>query len=115
LRLWGPDAEFGDPQIPTGRELRDYLLDDATFRRFAGEQAPPLFQRGRDGIEVRSFDDQLTDRATSSVHADDLVATLAETETSLDTPMALRDGQAHVGDLLSTALRRLHREQLEYD
>ena len=39
LRLWGPKADFGDPQIPSGRELQDYLLDDAIFRRFAGEEA----------------------------------------------------------------------------
>jgi hypothetical protein len=115
LRLWGPDADFGNAQIPSGRELRNYFLDDATFRRFAGASAPPLFHRGRDGVEVRSFDDRLTDRATSSVHTDDLVATLAETGTPLDTPLALRDGEARVADLLTTALRRFHREQLEYE
>jgi len=115
LRLWGPDADFGDPQIPKGCDLRNYFLDDATFQRFAGDNAPPLFHEGRDGIEVRGFDDQLTDRPTSSVHTDDLVATLAETGTPLDTRLALRGGQAHVADLLTTALRRFHREQLEYE
>lgn len=115
LRLWGPEGDFHNPQIPTGRELRDYFLDDATFRRFAGENAPPLFFPGADGIEVRSFDDRLTDQATSSYHTDDLVATLAETGTRLDAPLHLRDGEARVGDLLKTALRRFHPEQLEYE
>ena len=55
LRLWGPSADFGDPQIPTGREMRDYFLDDRTFRRLAGESAPPLFYRDRDGLAVRSY------------------------------------------------------------
>jgi hypothetical protein len=115
LRLWGAEADFGDPKIPAGRELRNYFLDDATFRQFAGENTPPLFYRGTNGIEVRSFDDRVTDQATSSVHADDLLATLAETGTPLDTPMHLRDGEARVSDLLTTSLRRFHREQLEYE
>jgi hypothetical protein len=115
LRLWGPNADFDDAKIPTGRELRQYFLDDATFRRFAGEQAPPLFYQGRDGIEVRSYDDRVTDRETSSFHTDDLVATLAESGLPLDTPLHLREGEARIEDLLRTALTRFHLDQLEYE
>ncbi len=115
LRLWGPNADFGDGKIPSGRELRDYFLDDAAFRRWAGERVPPLFYRGRDGIEVRSYDDRVADRQTSSFHTNDLVATLAETGTPLDAPLVMRDGEARVSDLLTTALRRAHPEQLEYE
>jgi hypothetical protein len=115
LRLWGPSADFGDAKIPSGRQLRDYFLDDATFRRWAGEHTPPLFYRGKDGIEVRSYDDRLADRQTSSFHTNDLVATLAETGTPLDTPLVLRDGKARVSDLLATALRNAHPDQLEYE
>lgn len=115
LRLWGAEADFGDSKIPTGQELRNYILDDSTFRRFAGENVPPLFYRGRDGVEVRSFDDSLNDRLTSSFHADDLLATLAESSTPLDTPLKLRDGAATVADLLATALGRFHLEQFEYE
>jgi hypothetical protein len=115
LRLWGAVADFGDSQIPTGRELRDYFLDDATFRRFAGEAAPPLFYRGVNGIEVRSFDDRITDRETSSYHANDLLATLAESGVPLDAPLRMRDGEAKVSDLLESSLRRFHLNQLEYE
>jgi hypothetical protein len=115
LRLWGVAADFGDPKIPTGQELREYFLDDAVFRRFAGDAAPPLFYQGRVGIEVRGYDDRPTDQTTSSFHTDDLVATLAETGTPLDTPLQLRDGQATVKDLLTTALARFHMDQLEYE
>src|SRR5687768_12343259 len=45
LRLWGVQADFHDPKVPTGAQLRDYFLDDKTFRQFAGEKAPPLFFR----------------------------------------------------------------------
>jgi hypothetical protein len=115
LRLWGPKADFSDPSILTGPQMRDYFLDDATFRRIAGEKAPPLFYQGRDGVEVRSYDDRVTDRQTSSFHTDDLLATLAETGTPLDTPLKLREGEARVGDLLETSLRRAHLDQLEYE
>lgn len=115
LRLWGTDADFGDSKIPTGRQLRDYFLDDAAFRHLAGDKAPPLFYRGLNGIEVRSFDDRITDRATSSHHADDLLATLAESSIPLDTTMHLRDSQAKVSELLETSLSRFHLDQLEYE
>jgi hypothetical protein len=115
LRLWGVTADFCDPAIPTGRELRAYFLDDATFGRFAGKNTPPLFFFGRDGVDVRGYDDQVADRLTSSFHTDDLLATLAETGTPLDTPLILRGGEATVGDLLATSLRRFHLERLEYE
>jgi len=115
LRLWGLAADFHDPRIPTGRQMRDYLLDDRVFRQYAGEAAPPIFYRDQDGLAVRSFDDALTDRDTSSYHADDLLATLAEVGTPLDTPMRLRDGEATVGQLLNDSLRRFHLDRLEYE
>src|SRR5687768_187395 len=90
LRLWGPDAEFGSPKIPNGSELLNYFLDDAEFRRHAGAGALPLFFQGRDGIEVRSYDDGLTDQLTSSHHTDDLLATLAESGVALDRELRLR-------------------------
>ena len=115
LRLWGLAADFHDPHIPTGRQMRDYVLDDRVFRQYAGEVAPPLLDRDRDGLAVRSFDDALTNRDTSSYHADDLLATLAEVGTPLDTPLHLRDGEATVGQLLNDSLRRFHLDRLEYE
>jgi hypothetical protein len=115
LRLWGPAADFHDPQLPTGQQMRDYLLDDRTFQRYAGLSVPPIFYRDRDGLAVRSFDDGLANRDTSSYHADDLLATLAETGTPLETPMHLRDGEATVGQLLNDSLRRFHLDRLEYE
>jgi hypothetical protein len=115
LRLWGVAADFHDPKVPTGRQMREYLLDDRAFRQFAGDETPPLFYRDKDGLAVRSFDDALTNRDTSSYHADDLLATLAEVGTSLDTPMHLRDGEATVGQLLNDSLSRFHLDRLEYE
>jgi hypothetical protein len=115
LRLWGPEADFHDPAIPTGQQMRDYLLDDREYRQFAGENAPPVLYRDAHGIAVRSFDDALTNRDTSSYHADDLLATLAETGTPLSAPMHLRDGEATVGQFLKDSLQRFHLERFEYE
>ncbi len=115
LRLWGPEADFRDPAIPTGRQMRDYILDDRVYRQFAGENAPPIFYRDAHGIAVRSFDDAVANRETSSYHADDLLATLAETGTPLSTPMHLRDGEATVGEFLNDSLQRFHLDRFEYE
>jgi hypothetical protein len=120
LRLWGPKADFHDEKIPSGDELRQYFLDDTVFRKFAGEKAAPLFYYGRDGLDVRSFDEQPAHRASSSYHVDDLLATFAETGTSLETPIILRDHNGHadqatVGELLNDSLRRFHLERFEYE
>jgi hypothetical protein len=115
LRLWGLDADFRDRAIPSGRQMQAYILDDKVFRQFAGDKAPPIFYRDRNGLAVRSFDDALSDRDTSSYHTDDLLATLAEVGTPLDAPLHLREGEATVGDLLADSLRRFHLDRWEYE
>ncbi len=120
LRLWGLAADFHDPSFPTGLQMREYILDDRVFRQFAGGQTPPILYRDRHGLAVRSFDEATIDRDTSSYHADDLLATLAEVGTPLNTPLFLRNAEGHegpttVGDLLNDSLRRFHLDRLEYE
>ena len=43
LRLWGPDAEFEELGVLSGETLRQFFLDDATFRKITGPETPPLF------------------------------------------------------------------------
>ncbi|MEZ6069716.1 MAG: hypothetical protein R3C10_05445 [Pirellulales bacterium] len=54
LRLWGPGAKFADPAIPSGATMRDYLLDDAVFRRLA-DDAPPLIDTTQEYQRPRSY------------------------------------------------------------
>ena len=115
LRLWGPDADFGDPAVPSGRIMLSYLLDDRVFQQLAGSQSPPLWFRGEDGIDVRSYDDSASFQTTSSYHADDVLATLAESGVSLDAPLQLRSGEARVADLLKCSLRRFYVDRHEYE
>ncbi|MCG8584831.1 MAG: hypothetical protein MI757_08990 [Pirellulales bacterium] len=115
LRLWGDKANFGDDAFLDGDKMRDYFLDDAVFRQIAGEDEPPLFTI-RDGeVAVRAWHPDDPHRATSSVHVDDLLATLAEIGTPLDTPMITRDGETTVRALAESAMRRFHRQQTEYE
>jgi hypothetical protein len=115
LRLWGPAATFDDPEVPSGATLRAYFLDDAVFRRLAGNRTPPLITRDRHGLAVRSYDESAFHQETSSFHTDDVIATLAEIGTPLDAELKLRDGTARVGDLLASALAGYHRSRLEYE
>ena len=115
FRLWGKDADFGDDKIPSGREMLGYFLDNAVFQKWAGQETPPLFFVGEDGIQPRVFDDGGRFRATSSFHPDDLLATLAETGTPLDAPLHLRGSEAKVANLLSDSLRRFYLDRLEYE
>lgn len=115
LRLWGPAAVFDDAHTPSGRAMRDCLLDDRRFQQMAGSQSPPLLFRESDGVFARSYDDGASFQQTSSFHSDDLLATLAESGLSLDTPLHLRDGEGRVADLLTAAMRRFYPDRHEYE
>jgi hypothetical protein len=115
LRLWGPEADFGDPAIPSGARMRAYFLDDAEFRRMAGDEAPPLFTLRGGRVDVRPYEGGDPHRETSSHHDDDLLATLGEIGTPLDTPLATRDGATTVRALLASAMGRYHHRRHEYE
>lgn len=115
LRLWGADAEFTDDAVLSGRQMLDYLLDDRVFSELTGHQGPPIFFRGPDGIDVRSYDDSPHFRETSSYHDADLLATLAEVGTPLDAKLQLRGGEAQVADLLTGTMQRFYLDRQEYE
>ncbi len=115
LRLWGTQATFDDPARPSGRQLREFLTDDRVLRHWAGSETPPLIFRGRHGWEVRSYDRDDPAASTASVHPDDLLATLGETQTPLGYPLVLREGQITVGQMLDDTLGRYHTNQMEFE
>jgi hypothetical protein len=115
LRLWGPEATFDDPRLPSGAEMRDFFLQDEVFRKWAGNDKPPLFIRADDGVRTRDFDENFDQRFTSSYHNDDFLATFAESGLSLDTPMQLRDGPATVREFLTATMKRFHADRYEFE
>ncbi len=116
LRLWGEQADFRDAAIPSGQVMRDFLLDDQVYRSLAGSKSPPLYFRVEEGLDVRSYDDGASFQQTSSYHADDILATLAETGVPLDATIRLRDGsEATVADLFWGARQRFYLDRHEYE
>jgi len=117
LRLWGPQADFGDPRVPNGDQLRQFFLDDAIFRQLAGDSAPSLYRIDAETghVHVRDWTPDDPDRTSASYHLNDILATLAEIGTSLDTPLLTRDGDTTVGRLLASAMGQLHFRQHEFE
>lgn len=115
LRLWGVDAQFPDSKLSESNELRQYFLDDRVYRQWNGPHVPALFELSAQGLRARSYDDSRLNRGSSSFHTNDLLATLAEVGTPLDTTMQLRTGESHVRQLADTALRDFHLSQHEFE
>jgi hypothetical protein len=116
LRLWGQQARFDDPAIPSGAQMRDYFIDDRVFQQLAPAGAPPIFAVQADGeVRVRSWERDNKFVTTSSYHTADLLATMGEIGLPSDTPLITRNGTATVGDLLRSSMRRYHAHQFEYE
>lgn len=115
LRLWGPEITFPASGRPSGTELLAFLTDDATFRRLAGDDAPPLVAREQGVPVVRAYEVDGPAPRLASVHPDDLLATFAEVGLPPATPLLLREGSTTVEELLDAALARYHLEQMEYE
>jgi len=115
LRMWGPEAKFNDPNIPDGQTMLGYYLDDRVFQRLAGDDTPPLFEIDEHGVRVRPYFEADDHQRTGAVHVDDLLATMAESGVTLDTPLVTRDGETTVRALLDRAMLHFHRDQHEYE
>lgn len=116
LRLWGPQAKFENPALPSSELLREYFLDDHVFRRMAGPAMRPIFARTPDGLlRARFYDDGPIQRTTSSYHTDDLLATLAESGTPLSDPLIMRDETATVRELAASAMLDFHLARHEFE
>lgn len=114
LRLWGQQAVFSEAYW-SGPQLREYFLDDAAFRRAAGDTAAPLIQRKEGVLSVRAWQRDDVDHDFASAHANDVVATFAEVGLPASTRIVLRDGEGTVGELYTAAAESFHNQQLEYE
>jgi|GEM_PF-1740563 hypothetical protein len=116
LRLWGRNGDFDDAEkYISGEKMWSYFMDDNFFQQMAGSNVPPLFEMTPEGITVRGYDDDYNNFSTSSYHVDDLLATMAESGTSLDTPMIVRNGECQVRDVLNAAMKQFHLSRHEFE
>ncbi|MDA0834337.1 MAG: hypothetical protein O3A29_13740 [Planctomycetota bacterium] len=82
LRTWGVDAEFRDPEVMSGIEMRDFLIDHGKYLVSWGNDVAPLLQEQPEGISIR------WGRETgASVHHDHWLACLTEAGVSLHEPV----------------------------
>ena len=111
LRTWGLEASFDDPDVLSGSELRDFLLDHRRFIRSWGRDIRPLLEPGPLGIAVRWGRED-----GASMHHDHLLACLSEAGVGLDQPVVPPTGQpATLNSLLQQALWDMRLEQSEIE
>jgi hypothetical protein len=82
LRTWHVDAEFQDPAVMSGTDMRDLLLDHGRFLLSWGPDIPPLLEDRPTGVYVRWGHDR-----GASVHHDHTLACLSEAGVPLDQPV----------------------------
>lgn len=82
LRTWHVDAEFQDPAVMSGTDMRDLLLDNGRFLLSWGPEVPPLLEDRPTGVYVRWGHDR-----GASVHHDHTLACLSEAGVTLDQPV----------------------------
>ena len=79
LRTWHADAEFQEPEVMSGADMRDFLIDYGQFMLSWGADTPPLLQARNTGVYVRWGHDE-----GASYHHDHTLACLTEALVPLD-------------------------------
>jgi hypothetical protein len=82
LRTWHVDAEFQDPAVMSGTDMRDLLLDHGRFLLSWGPDMAPLLEDRPTGVYVRWGHEK-----GASVHHDHTLACLSEAGVTLDQPV----------------------------
>jgi hypothetical protein len=107
------DAEFDEPGVLSGAEMRDFLLDHGRQAEVFGRDSRPLLIDRPAGIGVRwqqPYDPRV------SAHHDHLLACLSEAGVPLDQPVIPPSGRRAIfGDILSEAVRDFRLDEVETD
>lgn len=108
LRAWGSTVEFNDPELISGPQLTDYLLDAGKYAASWGNKSSPILQPTDRGVSIRWGAD-----TSASVHHDHLLASLAEAGVSLDHPVFTSRRRASMQDILAESLRDFRLDERE--
>ena len=109
LRAWGQDAKFQDPEVLSGPEMRDLLLNHEVYAASWEDEGGPLLADRPMGIDVRWGSD-----ISISIHHDHCLACLSEAGVSLNQAVVSpfrRD--ATFAYLLQEAVRDLQQDERE--
>ncbi|MCA9034649.1 MAG: hypothetical protein KDA91_05940 [Planctomycetaceae bacterium] len=108
LRVWGNQIEFQNPDLISGPQMADYLLDTGKYIASWGDSGQPILEPMDDGVSIRWGADM-----TASVHHDHLLACLTEAGVTLDTPVYTPRRQLQFRDVLNQALRDFQLDERE--
>ena len=108
LRVWGSQIEFQNPELISGPQMVEYLLNSGQYLTSWGDDADPILEPNEDGIHIRWGVDSST-----SVHHDHMLACLAEAGVSLDRPVFTTSRRLTMQQVLSEALRDFRLDERE--
>ena len=111
LRIWGVDAQFSDPEVLSGPQLRDLLIDHGRYLASWGDRIQPLLVESRAGVEVRWGREE-----GASVHHDHWLACLTEAGVALHEPIYTPSQHTRtINDAVQQALRDFHIDEREVE
>ena len=108
LRTWGCRIEFDDPELMSGPQMTEFLLNTGQYVTSWGTGSSPLLEPIEDGVRVRWGTD-----GTASVHHDHMLASLAEAGIDLDRAVFTTRRQTIMEQILSEALRDFRLDERE--
>jgi hypothetical protein len=109
LRTWWLHAEFQEPGVMSGQELKDYLVDHGKYLASWGEDVSPLLVQRRNGVAIRWGKEN-----GASVHHDHWLASLTEAGVSLHEPVFTPSrSDMTINHVLQEALRDFRLDEIE--
>jgi hypothetical protein len=109
LRAWGVDAEFADPKVMSGKQMKDFLVDHGKWLAAWGADTSPLLNDADLGVNIRWGVEE-----GGSVHHDHWLACLTEAGVSLDEPVFTPSNKLHtIADVVEQALRDFRLDERE--
>ncbi len=109
VRAWSVQAEFRDPQVMSGQQMQEFLLDHSSFLLSWNEGATPLLEDRGQGVGVN-----WGTARSASVHHDHMLASITEAGARLDAAVYLPNQRVlTLEDVLRESLRDFRLDERE--
>ena len=108
LRTWGIDATFDDPEVMSGVEMRDFLIDHGKYLASWGDETQPLLLDRPEGVAIRWGREK-----GASVHHDHWLACLSEAGIPLGERVFTATRAMTIHDVVQEALRDFRYDERE--
>ncbi|MCA9064212.1 MAG: hypothetical protein KDA96_14175 [Planctomycetaceae bacterium] len=108
LRTWGASIEFRNPDVISGPQMRDFLIDNSRYVDSWGEDGMPILEPYENGISIRYGKDRST-----SVHHDHLLACLTEAGVPLSEAVHVPGREMQMYDVMNQSLQDFQLDEIE--